>query len=137
MKYTTYLAPAIALAVALSLAACGGSKSSTSTTTYAGGEKTGAAGTGTMMGSKGASSAGDLRCASGDPVVWVNLKRKTIHEAGDPYYGKTKNGKYMCMSDARSMGGHMSGAKGSGAMMDGGMRHHHHKHGMPEATSTP
>lgn len=50
-----------------------------------------------------------LKCT--DEIVWVNMKRKTIHEPGDPYYGKTKNGQYMCKADAIAAGDHMAGAR--------------------------
>ena len=51
----------------------------------------------------------DLGC-SGSDVVWVNLKSKSYHEAGDPYYGRTKNGKYMCKAAADAAGYHMAGS---------------------------
>lgn len=51
----------------------------------------------------------DLGC-SGSDVVWVNLKSKSYHEPGDPYYGRTKNGKYMCKAAADAAGYHMAGA---------------------------
>lgn len=51
----------------------------------------------------------DLGCSSSD-VVWVNLKSKSYHESGDPYYGRTKNGKYMCKAAADAAGFHMAGA---------------------------
>ncbi|HEY7992823.1 MAG TPA: hypothetical protein VID24_01270 [Candidatus Eremiobacteraceae bacterium] len=51
----------------------------------------------------------DLGC-SGSDVVWVNLKSKSYHESGDPYYGRTKNGKYMCKTAADAAGYHMAGA---------------------------
>ena len=136
MRNTTMAAPAIALAAALLIAGCGGSKSTSTTTDVT--TKTG----GTMgTGMKGAVSAADVHCASGDPVVWLNLKKKTIHEAGDPYYGKTKNGKYLCLSDAQSMGGHLSGSAKNGMSASGG-KHRRHSRGagaedVPAATATP
>jgi len=51
----------------------------------------------------------DLGC-SGNDVVWVNLKTKAYHETGDPYYGRTKNGQYMCKAAAVAAGYHMAGA---------------------------
>ena len=58
----------------------------------------------------------DLGC-SGSDVVWVNLKSKSYHETGDPFYGRTKNGKYMCKAAADAAGYHVAGA----------MRAHHSK----------
>jgi hypothetical protein len=51
----------------------------------------------------------DLGC-SGSDIVWVNLKSKSYHETGDPFYGRTKNGKYMCKAAADAAGYHMAGA---------------------------
>lgn len=55
-----------------------------------------------------AQSAAGLRCS--DEVVWVNLKSRAFHEPGDPYYGKTTHGKYMCRADALAAGYHQAGA---------------------------
>ncbi|GAC1300141.1 MAG: hypothetical protein NVSMB19_06170 [Vulcanimicrobiaceae bacterium] len=63
-------------------------------------------------------------CAAGDKVVWVNTRSKVYYEPGGAYYGKTKHGKYVCESQAMSMGMHM--AKG-GMMSDSNgnsMKHH-------------
>lgn len=57
-------------------------------------------------------------CASGDPVVWVNTNTKKYHMQGDSYYGKTKQGKYLCKSAADAAGdkaAKMSSFKSSGA----------------------
>ena len=45
-------------------------------------------------------------------MVWVNLSTKVYHKEGDPYYGNTKNGKFMNEADAIKAGYHL--AKGSG-----------------------
>src|SRR5579884_1404637 len=37
-------------------------------------------------------------------MVWVNTKTKVFHEPGDPFYGKTKHGKYMTQADALKAG---------------------------------
>ena len=42
--------------------------------------------------------------APGPGMVWVNTKTKVFHREGDPYYGKTKHGKYMSESDAIKAG---------------------------------
>lgn len=51
----------------------------------------------------------DLKC-TGDALVWVNLKSKSYHEPADPFFGRTKNGKYMCKADAVTAGYHAAGA---------------------------
>jgi len=37
-------------------------------------------------------------------MVWVNTATKVYHREGDPYYGKTKHGKYMTESEAIKAG---------------------------------
>ena len=49
-----------------------------------------------------------LHC-KGD-VVWVNLSKKTYHREGDPYYGRTKHGEYMCEAAADAAGYHLAGS---------------------------
>lgn len=46
-----------------------------------------------------AASPSDLHCGS-EPTVWVNEHSKVYHLQGDPYYGHTKYGGYMCELDA-------------------------------------
>ena len=69
-----------------------------------------------------------LKCTSSD-IVWVNLHRKTFHDPGDPWYGKTKNGEYMCRNDAVAAGDRPAGSR------------HAHMGSQPEtqtqATATP
>ncbi|WP_421915957.1 hypothetical protein [Mesorhizobium sp.] len=43
------------------------------------------------------------RCPAGT-VVWVNLKSKIFHFAGSRNYGNTKQGAYICESDATASG---------------------------------
>lgn len=52
-------------------------------------------GSGMMM----AHSASDLHCGKEAPV-WVNSKTHVYHMKGDPYYGHTKAGGYLCEQDA-------------------------------------
>jgi hypothetical protein len=53
----------------------------------------------------------NLNC-KGD-IVWANTAKKTYHEAGDPYYGRTKRGEYMCKAAADAAGYHMAGMRHS------------------------
>ena len=54
-------------------------------------------------------SAAKSHCA-GDTVVWVNLGgSKAYHVSGDKYYGKTKQGAYMCQKEADQSGYHAVG----------------------------
>jgi hypothetical protein len=42
--------------------------------------------------------------APGPGMVWVNTKTRVYHKQGDPFYGKTKQGKYMTEQDAIQAG---------------------------------
>jgi len=60
-------------------------------------------------------SAAKSHCA-GDPVVWVNLGgSKAYHMSGDKYYGKTKEGAYMCQKEADQSGYHAVGHRAAAA----------------------
>ena len=58
------------------------------------------------------SEADAKRACGTDPVVWANLKSKTLHTSGDEYYGKTKEGAFMCQSVAVKEGMQMPKSKG-------------------------
>jgi len=49
-------------------------------------------------------SASQQKTAPAPGMVWVNTKTKVYHREGDPFYGKTKYGKYMTESDAIAAG---------------------------------
>lgn len=53
-----------------------------------------------------------LKCK--DEIVWGNTTKKTYHEKGDPYYGRTKHGQYMCKAAAEAAGYHIAGARHKG-----------------------
>jgi hypothetical protein len=44
-----------------------------------------------------------MNCGGTQPV-WANERSRVFHLAGDPYYGRTKHGKYMCERDAAKAG---------------------------------
>ncbi len=48
-----------------------------------------------------------LKCT--DAVVWVNKTRNSYHVAGDPYFGRTQSGEYMCLAAATAAGYHAAG----------------------------
>jgi len=105
------------VAVALfGLSACGGGKSSNSNATNATRSEISAAPA--MQG--GASNATVPNCGS-TQAVWVNLKTRVYHEPGDPVYGKTRHGEYLCPSQAAAQGFRPAG----GARMERGRRHRH------------
>lgn len=108
----------------LSLVACGGEKKSSRTGTaitpapYASAAGSPAAmsspGTNSMQSANGAAPGASLApvpagmdCGGTQPV-WVNERSHVFHLAGDPYYGRTKHGKYMCERDAAKAGYHGS-----------------------------
>lgn len=83
-------------------------------------------------------------CSAGDTVVWANTRTKVYHMPGTSRYGKTKHGKYVCMSQATTMGMHAAmhegmsgsnGAMGSSAMGSSTMIGKHHKKGHGSMTN--
>jgi hypothetical protein len=105
-----------AVCAAAIIAGCGGGGSSSSSPTATPGAMTampaatmGASRVRTLPLAQAAAVPQGLQC-SGDVMVWVNLKSKSYHASTDPYFGRTKNGKYMCKADAVTAGYHAAGA---------------------------
>jgi hypothetical protein len=48
---------------------------------------------------------GSTSCNGGAPV-WANDRTHVYHVQGDPYYGRTKHGHYVCERDAVKEGFH-------------------------------
>jgi hypothetical protein len=57
-----------------------------------------------------AMSGGTIPDCGAVKAVWVNLNTKVYHEPGDPSYGKTKHGEYLCPSQAAAQGFHRAGS---------------------------
>lgn len=107
-----------AFLAALSVSACGGGKSKSAGS----GEATAAASTQARV---PAAAGGSIPDCGSVQAVWVNLRTKVYHEPGDPSYGKTKHGEYLCPAQANEQGFRAAGV--------GRGRHHS---GKSEAPST-
>lgn len=98
----------------------------------------------------GASTEAVPTCAAGDSAVWLNTSTKKYHLAGDPLYGATKHGKYLCKSAADASGAKMAkthaapvtAASPVANAMTCGTKHHRKRRSpaespMPMPTATP
>jgi len=104
----------LAIAAALTLAGCGGNKAANSTTSTSGQMRTESQReTNALPMTQMARVPRGLHCGASRPV-WVNTRRKTYHEAGDPYYGRTRNGQFMCADAAVSAGYRLAGTRRGG-----------------------
>ncbi len=107
---------ALAIASAFTLAACGGNKGSNTTSSMGNQMRTESQREGNALPlNQMARVPRGLRCGA-TRAVWVNTHTRTFHETGDPYYGRTRNGQYMCPSEALSAGYHLAGSRHSGMM---------------------
>ncbi len=97
----------VSLMLLCSLVACGGNKKSTNTAaTPVEGASNSTLYSGTQMSSENATAIPNCGAVK---AVWVNTKTKVYHEQGDPMYGHTKHGKYMCPSAAKAEGDRPAG----------------------------
>jgi hypothetical protein len=110
MKRTLAVTAAFVLLL-LGAAACGGGKSS---------DNGGSASSSTQSGASNSkqSASGSMESTALEKIpncgavkaVWANVSSKVYHEPGDPYYGKTKHGMYLCPSQAKAEGYRAAGA---------------------------
>jgi hypothetical protein len=109
----------LAIAGLVAIAACGSGKSSSSAGS---GEGSTTSGSRARSNDGGAMTSGTAammpNCGAVRPV-WVNLRTRKYHEQGDPAYGNTKHGEYLCPDQARQQGFVRAGAR---------RRHHRHAH---------
>ena len=133
------LVPVLAIAL-LGLAACGGAKSAAQNAANSAGN----AANGMTNGATNAmgNATANMRVPNCGAVkaVWVNLNSKAYHEPGDPYYGKTKHGEYLCPSAAKAQGFHPAGGSAmtnQSSQESGGRHHRRHGGGAPMGESTP
>lgn len=53
--------------------------------------------------------AGAQKHCPSDTVVWANTDSGVFHEKGTRWYGKTKDGRYVCKAEAVGAGWHPAG----------------------------
>jgi len=100
----------LAAAAIVALTACGSSTTTTTTSVASAAPTTEAQREQAALPMAAAAPVpNDLKCGAVKPV-WVNLNPKAYHTSDDPYYGKTKNGKYECPSAAVADGYHAAGS---------------------------
>ena len=131
---------------ALSLAACGGHSSTTQQTTDGVATATPATEAqreaAALPMKNAAVVPADVHCGAAAPV-WVNMRSKAYHMAGDPYYGRSKHGQYMCSAQATAAGYHLAGnhhhMESGGMMHSNGTyrKHHSGSAAAPMMTDTP
>jgi hypothetical protein len=109
--------PIVALSL-VALAGCSGNKASNAANTAASaaagamssaGNAASGAANAMSNAATSAMSGGTIPDCGAVKAVWVNLNTKVYHEPGDPAYGKTKHGEYLCPSQAVAQGFHKAG----------------------------
>ncbi|HLI95272.1 MAG TPA: hypothetical protein VKT72_04180 [Candidatus Baltobacteraceae bacterium] len=89
----------LALAMALTLAACGQKAATRSAAISPAPIESGPLSPMHGRNDLLATSPSELRCVSAERL-WVNTHTHVYHLPGDPYYGRTKFGGYLCERDA-------------------------------------
>jgi|SRR5271165_95606 len=135
LKFVTLVA---SLAASAALIGCGGGSSNTSATPAPAPTATTA-----IQGEQralplavAAAIPAGLKCDKQD-IVWANMHTKAYHDPGDPYYGKTRNGSYMCRDTANANGFHPAGQRHKGMNSNMNMNSGTMMAPTPEATETP
>jgi hypothetical protein len=112
MHYLKFVTLVASLAAGAALVGCGGGSSNTGATPAAS-----PTATSVIEGEQralplavAARVPSGLKCANED-IVWANMHTKAYHDPGDPYYGKTRNGVYMCRDTANAQGFHPAGQR--------------------------
>jgi len=165
MQYMKSVRLVASLAACAALTACGGGSSNTSSPTAAPTATSVAFGEQNALPlAVAARIPSGLKCSKED-IVWANMHTKAFHDPGDPYYGKTRNGGYMCRDTALAQGYHPAGQRhkhmnssnsmnsgnmnsgnmNSGNMNSGNMNNmmmspaptHHRRHAQPNPEATP
>lgn len=113
-----YVRLPLAILAVIAISACGGGKTSSNGGSTAGSSAGSAAGT-TDGGAMTSGTAARMPDCGAVRPVWVNLRTRKYHEQGDPAYGNTKHGEYLCPAQARQQGFVRAGAGGAG--------HHRHR----------
>ena len=118
MKRTFAVTASLALLL-LGAAACAGGKSnnngsSATSSTHGGASNSMQSGASNSMqsasGSMESMASQNVPNCGAVKAVWANVSSKVYHEPGDPYYGKTKHGMYLCPSQAKAEGYRAAGA---------------------------
>lgn len=120
------------LLVSLAVSGCGGGSNSGQNAANSAATAAGQA----MNGANGpAPVPADLKCKT--QIVWVNLSTRVYHEQGDPWYGRTHNGEYMCLPEANLKGYRLAGSNGGSMGSDTSqMSSSHHRHHEPNPSNT-
>jgi hypothetical protein len=91
------------LSIVLCLVLCFGSAAASQTTASNSQATSASAASKNAKSQSGTPSASDIAAAKASGKVWVNLDSGVYHKGGR-WYGKTKNGKFMTVDEAKKAG---------------------------------